>query len=166
MTVRPSIEFYRITDTPHDWGTGAVAIHYWASVNAEENLRQIASTEKEALLITDFLGNSTLHYAAACSSYEAASLIVNPFPDYHFANVEGITPAHIAAQLGDRMMLEKLKVSRVLLTDTSKHGWTPLHFAIFHSRIEAVQFLITYVPELKHMLTIAAESVSDSYPTR
>jgi ankyrin repeat protein len=137
-----------------------------ASVNAEEELRQVASTDKEALLVTDFLGNSTLHYAAACSSYEAASLIVMPFPDHHFANSDGITPAHIAAQLGDRMMLERLKASRVLLKDTSKNGWTPLHFAVFHSRLEAVQFLIEDVPELKHMLTIAAESVIGSYPTR
>jgi ankyrin repeat protein len=87
-----------------------------------------------------------------------------------FQNNEGISPAHIAAQLGDTKILRIIgQYSRVLLNTVTRKGWLPLHFAIFHGRLEAVQYLLQLDSsssrgQVKNQPIIAAESVLDCYP--
>jgi ankyrin repeat protein len=103
------LQFYRLADIPHYWSTGATAVHYWASATesplASAKFEQVSKANPDAFLVTDFFGNYPLHYAAACSNQLAVGTIVSLFREVRFQNSEGISPAHIAAQLGDTTRL-------------------------------------------------------------
>ncbi|OHS94254.1 hypothetical protein TRFO_39542 [Tritrichomonas foetus] len=166
--IEPSLKFYQIHDTPRLPDTGAIAVHYWAAADNVDNLNICKKDSGEnSLLITDFYGNSPLHYAAACSSYKCADLIVSLFPNQHFNNQDNLTPAHIAAQRGDLSMLKILSKSKYLLTDCTSCNWTPLHFATIYGHLNCVQFILEKCDKsIIHVLTTASDSVLQSYQAR
>jgi len=156
-------EFFELIDTPRFDLTGGMALHYWAANNEVKPIIQLAnelgpSGKQLDLFITDHLGNSVLHYAAACSSHKvAAFLITIPF-EGHFFNHNRITPAHIAAYRGDVKMLEILSKSKSLLCDSSFMRWTPLHYAVYYQHFEAVKFLLGKTPQFINELVIGFDS--------
>lgn len=161
-----SFEFYKVTGTIRMQETGACAVHHWATIDSVKQLEELKDLGEAGLLTTDYHMNTPLHYAAACSSYNVAKMIVEKFPEYEFQNVRGITPAHIAAQSGDVKMLEILSQSKVLMGECSQNGWTPLHFAIYYERIDAVRFILENCDEkLKYMTTICSETVVNLFPS-
>jgi hypothetical protein len=87
-----------------------------------------------ASLLTDFLGNYPLHYAAVASCHSATTLILSKHSEKPFYSNFDITPAHIAAQLGSDAILSAMSKNSVLMNAPSRYNWLPLHFALFHSR--------------------------------
>ena len=161
-----SVEFYKVTGTVRMQETGACAVHHWATIDSVKSLEELKGLGEAALLTTDYHMNTPLHYAAACSSYRVAQMIVEMFPEHQFRNVRGITPAHIAAQSGDVRMLEILTKSKVLMGECTLNGWTPLHFAVYYEKIDAVEFLLDHCDEkLKYMTTVCAETVVNLFPS-
>ena len=162
---QPTLKSFQIVDTPHMLSNGAIAIHFWASNDNIDNLNIcIRDNTEKSLLVSDWYGNTPLHYAAVCSAYRVAELIVNLFPSQHFYNHDNLTPAHIAAQRGDVVMLEILSANKSLLTDTSSCNWTPLHLAVIYGHINCVKFLIENCEKSTlYELTTASDNSFTSY---
>lgn len=157
----PSLQFYHITNTPRLPDTGANAVHFWAST---DNLKLLEESGEKSLLVTDWFGNSPLHYAAACSSYICAEHIVKIFPTNHFFNQDKLTPAHIAAQRGDVRMLQILQKAEYLMTDVSECNWTILHFAVLYGHLESVKFILENCDNsMLYTLTDGMETILNSY---
>ena len=154
------INFYRITNVDHTASHGAMFIHYWASIDNDRALIDcMADSGLNALLVTDFFGNTALHYAAATSSYLAASFLVGAFRSQHFFNINMITPSHLASIMGDLKMLELLTKSDVMMNDLTNNNWSNLHFAIFYEHYDVVKYLLENCNGLKYInsLIICAE---------
>lgn len=146
--------FYLVKDMPILQDTGADVMHFWAATDNVTNIKNaINESGTQLLLVTDWHGNHPLHYAAACSSYETARLIISTFPENQFLNQDHITPAHIAAQRGDLEMLKIMKNSKTLLNGVTLLNWTPLHFAVLYNHMDAVQFIIKNSQDIIHLLT-------------
>ncbi|KAH0795234.1 ankyrin repeat protein [Histomonas meleagridis] len=138
-----ALPFFKVTDTSHIKGLGAIITHFWAATDQESHLKQTnEDAGEDSLLITDYQGNTTLHYAAAARAYNAAKYLISLFPTHHFFNYQHITPAHIAAELNDVTMLQILKENHVLIRDSSFKNWAPIHFAIYRGSYEAFRYLL------------------------
>lgn len=139
----PTVQFYETLDTVHLPHTGAIITHYWAATNNLDNIREtVSQSGEQSMLVSDFHGNTPLHYAAICSAFDTADFLVKIFPNQHFLNKDKISPAHLAARMGNVKMLEILKSSPVQLNARTKKNWSPLHFAVFFGHEEAVDYLI------------------------
>jgi ankyrin repeat protein len=125
-------------------------IHFFAATNNLEKLREVAQPH---LLITDFAGNSPLHYATESRSYLVAQYIVSLFPDVPFFNQAHLTPAHIAAKIGDLDLLKLFSVSKGLIESVTFTGWNPLHFAIHGRHTHCIEFLVGRHPPLLNDVT-------------
>lgn len=157
----PSLQFYHISNTPRLPETGANAVHYWA---ATDNLKSLEDLGEKSLLVTDWYGNSPLHYAAACSSYICAEHIVNAFPKNHFFNQDKLTPAHIAAQKGDIRMLQIFQKTKTLMADVSSCNWTILHFAVLYGHLDVARFILKNCDNsMLYVLTDGIEPILNSY---
>ena len=123
--------------------TGATPVHYWAAMDDVHKLiEQVNFIGRQGLILTDFLGNTILHYAANFDAVKVSKFIVDRFPNVHFQNNKKITPGHIAAQKGSVKLLKIFQKSSTLLVDDTTMKWKPLHFAIFYGQAEAVKFLL------------------------
>ena len=82
-----ALPFFKVTDTPHLPELGSIVIHHWACTGDLPHLKQTAEDSGvDSLLITDYYGNTVLHYAASSKSYNVAKYIVSLFPNNNFFN--------------------------------------------------------------------------------
>lgn len=159
-----ALPFFKVTDTPHLPELGSIVIHHWACTGDLPHLKQTAEDSGvDSLLITDYYGNTVLHYAASSKSYNVAKYIVSLFPNNHFFNSMHITPAHIAAQRNDVKMLEILKENTVLIKSCSYKNWEPVHFAIFYGNYEAVKYLLDNDLVNLSSLILGVEACKDNF---
>ncbi|KAH0795738.1 protein arginine N-methyltransferase 5-like [Histomonas meleagridis] len=155
----PSEEELNLADLKIVPETGATILHHWASTNDLDPLIIVlAKAGEKAMLITDYFGNTVLHYAAWASAREVTQFVVNHFPKTHFQNIKKITPAHIAAQRGDVNLLRLYQTSLKIFHDYSTQGWSALHFAIYYGQIDAVRFLLENKINSVDDLILGAES--------
>ena len=146
MSVIENVDFYHFTDLESFELTGGLLIHFLAAQDDVAALTAILENEgPRSILMTDFQGNSFLHYAAASDSINVAEHFTSlpEFANGHFINSHGITPAHIAAQRGNVKMLKALDQNTHILNDLSLMNWSPLHFAVYCGKTEAVKFLVS-----------------------
>lgn len=136
--------------------TGANALHYWASIDNIESIKSI--NNDNILLLTDFQGNTALHYAANNNSLAVAKFYIEKFPKQQFQNIRKISPGHIAAQKGNVELLKIFRASYTILYDASPMGWYPLHFAIYYGQYEAVKYLLENGINSVDKLIFGAES--------
>lgn len=131
---------------------GAKEIHYLSATDNTTRLVEFVKSiqdlqqYQDILLERDYYGNTVLHYAAMTSSYNAADFLLTFLQFDKLQNLDGVTPLHIAAKIGDMDMLEILKKNEVIPKVKSNMGWLPIHYAVFNNQIKAVEFLIKKYP--------------------
>lgn len=164
--IKASLPFYHVTGTPHT-GLGTICVHHWAAIDSRENIQKtVESSGANSLLVTDYFGNSALHYAASADSINVAKYIISLLPNSRFINNKNITPAHIAAQRNNVEMLKEFQKSPSLFTDASKKGWTPFHYAVYYGSYESVEFLIKTGAIDINRLILGAETFQKSFSSK
>lgn len=164
--IKASLPFYHVTGTPHT-GLGTICVHYWATINSKENIQKtVESSGANSLLVSDYFGNSALHYAASSDALNVAKYIISLLPNARFINNKNVTPAHIAAQRNNVEMLKEFQKSPSLLTDASKKGWTPFHYAVYYGSYDSVEFLLQTGKVNINQLILGAETFQKSFSSK
>jgi ankyrin repeat protein len=120
---------------------------------ATDNVDKLREAKLAWLLKPDHMGNSALHYAAESGSYRAAEYIISFDLPTSFPNDLDLTPAHLAARIGDLTMLTILSKSPAIITSVSLTGWNPLHCAIQNEHFHCVEFLVNRFSSLLNDVT-------------
>ncbi|NPA22094.1 MAG: ankyrin repeat domain-containing protein [Candidatus Micrarchaeota archaeon] len=115
---------------------GMGPIHYVA-FRRDKRLLDFLQTLGFSLAERDLVGRNAYHYWVAGGQKELLP------PEYYQPDNQGVTPIHIAAQLGNIEILEKLlEEMPSRLEERDEKGNTPLHYAAIGSSKEAAEFLL------------------------
>ncbi|EAX96219.1 hypothetical protein TVAG_227140 [Trichomonas vaginalis G3] len=130
---------------------GAKEIHYLCATDNHSRLNEYLSSfpddvKEDILMERDYYGNTGLHYAAMTSSYLVTDYMLTFFYNDKLQNLDGVTPLHIAAKIGDMDMLQGLNKNQTIAKVKSNMGWLPIHYAVFNNQIKAVEFFIKEYP--------------------
>lgn len=90
----------------------------------------------------DKQGNLPIHYAAKYGRVSVVRWICSRCDKVNYANVDGLTAAHLAAACGSLQIIECLGRSGAELMTADNVMWTPFHYALKYKHKDIIAYLM------------------------
>ncbi|XP_022780216.1 uncharacterized protein LOC111321567 [Stylophora pistillata] len=144
------IKYGAKVDLPNKWGR--TALHYAASKYRVDSLQVLLKCEADPNK-QDVDRQTPLFHAIAASVRsqkddnvsQTLMHLISGGADVNIPDKSGITPLHIAAELGDgKICFELIKQGGAHVDARDQHGATPLHFASYHHHWNVMEALLSF----------------------
>jgi ankyrin repeat protein len=97
---------------------------------------------KSNLSITDLLGRSPVHFAAACGNVDILDLLAHERADLLGKDAKGRNILHFSAKFGQVRVLQWVTAKRLRLAIADQQGFTPLHFAAESGNLSVISHFL------------------------
>ncbi|GAB5588204.1 hypothetical protein Unana1_03104 [Umbelopsis nana] len=125
-------------------GDGLTALHYYTSIGQVDAIHLLLNYGCN-IESRDLSGHNALHYAAAHNQAESMKILLDNGLDPYIGNSTDYTAFHQSAQIGNEKMMKVLLDSGFNVdTKGGPDRMTALLFAILHSNLKVVQFLLAH----------------------
>ncbi|XP_042040210.1 putative ankyrin repeat protein RF_0381 isoform X2 [Salvia splendens] len=136
-------EFLKICDECSDFNTGWTVLHHAAAIGHFEICKFLIHNVKVYVNPMDYKMTTPVAEAVKGEHVKLVEFLIKHGAVIGVADVEGLTPLHLAVLKGNRELIELLLVKRAHIEAESLDG-TPLQVAVSRGNAEAVKCLLSH----------------------
>ncbi|XP_042039819.1 ankyrin repeat and death domain-containing protein 1B-like isoform X2 [Salvia splendens] len=151
--VKDEREFLKICDECSEFSTGRTVLHHAAAIGHYEICKFLIHNVKVYINPMDYKMTTPVAEAVKGEHVKIVEFLIKHDAVIAIADVEGLTPLHLAILKGNRELIELLLVKHAHIEAESLDG-TPLQVAVSRGNAEAVKCLLSHGANPNHFYEV------------